>query len=127
MKRKRRSAHFAELWASLSNPHFWVLVGWSLLVMSVAGFLLWIAIKTFDSAIKRTPIVCRGGGNTDWYVLLMASLAPFFGVSMLGAISELWHNLERKRKRLPRRWRDFWVFTVLVCSLGTVILIALNC
>ena len=127
MKHNRRFVYFTELWATLSNPHFWVLVGWSLLVMSVAGALLWIAIKTFDRAMNLAPIVCRGGGNTDWYVLLMASLAPFFGVSMLGAISELWNNLESKRKGLPRRWRDFWIFTVLVGSLGTVILVALNC
>ena len=102
-------------------------MGWSMLALAVAGALLWMAVKTFDSAVSLAPMVCRGGGDTDWNILLMAVLAPFFGISILGAISELWQNLERKRLGRFRRWTAFWAFNTSALVLGFIILTALNC
>ncbi|MEW5786548.1 MAG: hypothetical protein AB1899_01700 [Pseudomonadota bacterium] len=118
---------WTELLATLENRHFWVLMGWSGVVMGVAGLLLWLAISNWDSAMSSMPKECRRWGNTDWVILGLALIAPFFAISILGAISELWHNLERKRKHITTHWRPFIVFTAMVFALGVLILFVLHC
>lgn len=113
--------------ATLENKHFWVLMGWTALVLAAAGLLLWLAVANWDSALRATPMVCRSWGNTNWSILAMALVAPFFVISLLGAISELWHNLERRRKHISRHWRPFLVFSLAGAALGAVILVLLNC
>lgn len=126
--RLRRTRNtWTELRATLASKHFWALVGWSSLVLGLAGLLLWLAAANWDSALRATPMVCRRWGNTDWSILAMALVAPFFVVSLLGAISEFWHNLERRRKRITRHWRPFMVFSLAGAALGVLILALLNC
>ncbi len=97
------------------------------MVFGVGGLLLWFAVKDWDSAMSLKPMQCQRWGNTDWSILALAIIAPFFAVSMLGAISEYWHNLERKRKHISTHWRPFMVFTGLVFGLGGLILLILHC
>ena len=126
--RVRRTRNtWTELRATLESKHFWVLMGWSTLVLGVAALLLWLAVANWDSALRATPMACRRWGNTDWSILALALLAPFFGISLLGAISELWHNLERRRKHISRHWRPFLVFTLAGAVLGGLILFLLRC
>jgi hypothetical protein len=126
VRRAHRHGHLAELREALVSPQFWTLLGWSVVVLAIGAGLLWLAIKTFDSGMSLRPMVCRGG-NTDWYVLAISVSAPFFGIGVLGAISEVWHNLEYKRRNIPRRWGAFAAFTGLVVMTAFVILTALNC
>jgi heme/copper-type cytochrome/quinol oxidase subunit 2 len=118
---------WTELLATLQNRHFWVLMGMSAVVMGVAGLLLWLAIRNWDSAMTSMPKECRRWGNTDWSILAMAIVAPFFAISILGAISELWHNLERRHKHISTHWRPFAVFTGLVFGLGGLLIVILHC
>ncbi len=118
---------WTEFRATLANKHFWVLMGWTFLVFGVAGFLFWVAIRNWDSAMTLRPMVCRGGGNTDWHILMLVLVAPFFVISLLGAISEMWHNLERRQHHVHTRWKPFFVFSGLILVLGAAILAILNC
>lgn len=118
---------WTELRATLENRHFWVLMGWSFLVLGIGGLLLWLAIKNWDSSMSLRPMQCRRWGNTDWIILFMALIAPFFAISILGAISELWHNLERRHKHITTHWRPFFVFSGLVLGLGLLIMVVLHC
>lgn len=118
---------WTEFLATLTNRHFWMLMGWSAVVLGVGGALLWVAVKQWDAAMNLGWQVCASGGNTDLHILLLALVAPFFGISMLGAISELWHNLERRHHHVKPRWRPFFVFTGMVLALSVVILLALDC
>lgn len=124
---KRTRNTWTELRATLENRHFWVLMGWSALVIGVGGLMLWLAIKNWDSSMNLRPMECRRWGNTDWSILAMALIAPFFTISILGAISELWHNLERRHKHISTHWRPFVVFTSLVFGLGLLIMAILHC
>lgn len=124
---KRTRNTWTELRATLENRHFWVLMGWSALVVGVAGFLLWLAIKYWDTSLSLRTMQCQRWGNTNWSILAMALIAPFFIISVLGAISELWHNLERRHKHITTHWRSFVVFTAMVLVLGGVILAILRC
>lgn len=118
---------WTELRATLDNRHFWVLMGWSALVIGVGGLLLWLAIKNWDSSMSLKPTECRRWGNTDFVILALALIAPFFAISVLGAISELWHNLERRHKHITTHWRPFIVFAGLVFGMGVLIIIILHC
>lgn len=124
---KRTRNTWTELRATLEDRHFWVLMGWMTLVIGVAGLLLWLAIKNWDSSMSLRTMQCQRWGNTNWSILALALIAPFFIISILGAISELWHNLERHRKHITRHWRPFGVFTVLVLGLGFLIMTILHC
>ncbi len=118
---------WTELRATLENRHFWVLMGWSSLIIGVGGALLWLAVKNWDSAMSLKAVECRRWGNTDYNILAIAMLAPFFVISVLGAISELWHNLERRHKHITTHWRPMVVFTTFVFLLGALILTILHC
>lgn len=124
---KRTRNTWTELRATLEDRHFWVLMGWVALVIGVAGLLLWLAIKNWDSSMSLQVVECRRWGNTDWAILSLALIVPFFTISILGAISELWHNLERRRKHISRHWRPFVVFTTLVFGQGLLIMTILHC
>lgn len=118
---------WTELRAALENRHFWILMGWSALVIGVGGLMLWLAIKNWDSSMSLRPMECRRWGSTDWNILILALIAPFFAISILSAISELWHNLERRHKHITTHWRPFLVFTSLVFGLGLLIVAILHC
>jgi hypothetical protein len=118
---------WTELRATLDNRHFWALMGWTAVVTGVGGLLLWLAIKNWDSSLSLRSMQCRRWGNTDWSILALALIAPFFAISVLGAISEMWHNLERRHKHITTHWRPFLVFTTLVLVLGILILTILHC
>jgi hypothetical protein len=124
---KRTRNTWTELRATLENRHFWVLMGWSALVIGAGGLVLWLAIKNWDSSMSLRPMECRRWGNTDWSILSLALIAPFFTISIMGAISELWHNLERRHKHISTHWRPFVVFTALVFGLGGLTLVILHC
>jgi hypothetical protein len=102
-------------------------MGWTAVVTGVGGLLLWLAIKNWDSSLSLRSMQCRRWGNTDWSILALALIAPFFAISVLGAISEMWHNLERRHKHITTHWRPFLVFTTLVLVLGILILTILHC
>lgn len=126
--RVRRTRNtWTELRATLENRHFWVLMGWSALVVGMGGFLLWLAIKYWDTSLSLRTMQCQRWGNTNWSILALALIAPFFIVSVLGAISELWHNLERRHKHISTHWRPFVLFTLMVPVLGGMILAILRC
>lgn len=118
---------WTELRATLENRHFWALMGWSAVVIGAGALLMWLAIKNWDSSMSLKPVQCKRWGNTDWSILALAIVAPFFAISVLGAISEYWHNLERKRKHISTHWRPFLVFTASVFGLGMLILVILHC
>ncbi len=111
---------------TLTDPHFWALIGWSLLLLGALGGLLWLAVRTFDATFTLRTVVCQGQ-DTDNQILAIVFTAPFFGISVLGAISEMWHNLEAKRLGRIRRWKAFGSFTGLVLILGFVLAQALDC
>lgn len=126
---ERIEARLERIYNRLVDPHFWVMVGLSLLLLGAFAGLLWLAVKTFDSAFTLRTIVCHlnDDDEMDRKILSIVFTAPFFGISVLGAISEMWHNLEFRRQGRPHRWRAFFSFVALVLLLGTVLSIALDC
>ena len=123
---ERLEERLDKLYDTLADPQFWALIGWSVLLLGSLGFLLWLAVRGFDSAFALRSVVCLGD-NSDQKILAIVFAAPFFAVSVLGAISEMWHNLEARRLGHPRRWRAFAAFTGMVAILGFVLIQALDC
>lgn len=123
---ERIEARLDRVIERLADPQFWALVGWSLALLGAFATLLWLAIRTFDSTLTLRPVVCAGD-DTDYKILAIVFSAPFFAISVLGAISEMWQNLEARRLGRPRRWRAFFVFTALLLVLGFVLAQALDC
>ena len=126
---ERIEARLERIVNRLLDPHFWVMVGLSLLLLGAFAGLLWLAVRTFDSAFTLHTIVCHMNDDDemDRKILAIVFTAPFFGISVLGAISEMWHNLEFRRQGRPHRWRAFSSFSALVLLLGTVLSVALDC
>lgn len=126
---ERIEARLERIYNRLVDPHFWVMIGLSLLLLGTFAALLWLAVRTFDSTFTLHTIVCHVNDDDemDRKILAIVFTAPFFGISVLGTISEMWHNLEFRRLGRPHRWRAFLSFTTLVLLLGTVLSVALDC
>ena len=124
---KRTRNTWSELRATLADRHFWALVGWTALLTALGCGLLWLAVRDWDTALTLRTMQCQRWGNTDWSILALALVTPFFAISVLGAVSEFWHNLERRRKRIARHWRPFVVFTLAGAGIGVAVLLLLNC
>ncbi|MBI5331144.1 MAG: hypothetical protein HZB71_11090 [Betaproteobacteria bacterium] len=123
---ERLEERLDKIYDTLSDSNFWALIGWSLLLLGALGFLLWMAVRGFDSAFALRSVVCQGD-DSDQKILTIVFTAPFFGISVLGAISEMWQNLEARRQGHPRRWKSFGIFTFLLVALGFVLVQALDC
>lgn len=121
---------WARMWHSLretvTNRDFWILLGWSLVALGVFGYLMWFAVKTVGSFTQVTPIWCRGD-ELERRVMVLVFAGPFFGVSVMAAIGELWNVLEQRRAGRRARLRDFFLYALLVFVLSAVILLALSC
>ncbi len=111
---------------ALGDRHFWALFGWSLLALCAFGYLFWLAIKVAKNFSLVDPILC-GASQTEWRVLGLILVGPFFAVSVLSAIGELWNVLSLRRRGRRVRFTGFAGYAALTFVLGNALLLALSC
>lgn len=111
---------------ALGDRHFWALFGWSLLVVCAFVYLFWLAIRTAGKFSFVAPVLC-GASETEVRIMVMLLLGPFFVVSVLSAIGELWNTLNLRRRGRQVRYTGFIGYAVLSFFLGNAILLALSC
>lgn len=115
-----------EIRRALGDRHFWGLFGWSLLVICAFTYLFWRAIGAAGQFSFVTPVLC-GANESEIRVMVMLLLGPFFAMSTLSAIGELWNTLDLRRRGRRARYIGFAGYAVLAFLLGNAILLALSC
>lgn len=110
----------------LGDRHFWALFGWSLLALCAFGYLFWLAIRVGGRLSLVDPILCSAS-ETEWRIWALILLGPFFAVSVLSTIGELWNILGLRRRGRHARLSSFVGYALLTALLGSTILLALSC
>ena len=72
------------------------------------------------------PVLC-GASQTQWRIWVLILLGPFFAVSVLSTIGELWNILGLRRRGRRARLSSFVGYALLTALLGSTILLALSC
>lgn len=121
-----RARWWRDVRQALGDRHFWVLFGWSLLVLCAFGYLFWLAIRVGKSLSLTNPILC-GASQTQWRIWVLILLGPFFAVSVLSTIGELWNILGLRRRGRRARLSSFVGYALLTFLLGSAILLAMSC
>lgn len=118
----------AALHRTVTNVHFWMLLAFVVFGLGAGSYLLWLAINNFDTAFRMNRMVCVGsGGEEDRHIMVVVFTSPFFIVSVLGAIGELWGIMEHRARKRRVKWVEFVVFSLAAVVLGTVLLMTLRC
>lgn len=115
-----------EIRRALGDRHFWVLFGWSLLVLCAFIYLFWLAIRAAGRFSFVTPVLC-GANESEIRIMAMLLLGPFFAISTLSAIGELWNTIDSRRRGRRVRFIGFFGYAGLAFLLGNAILLALSC
>ena len=110
----------------MGDRYFWALFGWSLLVLCAFGYLFWLAIQLARDLSLVSPVLC-GASESEWRVLALFLLGPFFAISVLSTIGELWNVLGLRSRGRRARLTGFIAHAVLTFLLANVILLAMNC
>ena len=111
---------------ALGDRHFWALFGWSLLVLCAFGYLFWMAIRVAGQFSFARPVLCVAT-ETEARVLVLILFGPFFAVSVLSTIGELWNILGLRRRGRRARLKGFVGYALLTFVLGNGILLAMAC
>lgn len=105
-----------------------MLMAWVVFGLGAGSYLLWLAISNFDTAYRMSRMVCTGvEGEEERHILVVVFTTPFFFVSVLGAISELWQIMEHKARNRRVKWVEFLAFSLAAIALGTVLMMTLRC
>lgn len=105
-----------------------MLLAWSVFGLGAGSYMLWLAVNNFDTAFRMNRLVCTGAdGEEDRRILITVFTFPFFLVSTLSAISELWQIMEHKARNRRVKWVAFLAFSAVAVALGTVLLMVLRC
>lgn len=103
-------------------------MGWVVFGLGAGSYLLWLAISNFDTAFRMNRMICTGAGGDDNRRILVSVFAfPFFIVSILSAIGELWQIMEHKTRNRRVKWVEFLAFSAVSVILGTVLMMVLRC
>jgi len=110
----------------LRQTEFWEWLLGILLLVLVAGGLIWFASGQHDAYLRLQPLVCADG-MADRQFFIVAVLSPVSVLLMLAAVGELWQQLDARRKGRPMRWLYLSLFTGSALVLAALILAALRC